>query len=137
MLAHGILVEFNAARSVDETVKDGVGHGGIANELMPAVWRELAGDEGGGAALAVIKDLQEVAVLVRGGFFKPPVINDRQLGLGQLLEQGRQVAACLACTDLPEQLWGVEVDLAASGRNSGPRPLKISYHAQIPDSTRL
>jgi hypothetical protein len=50
-------------------VEDGVGVGRVADEGMPPVDRELAGDEGGTAAISVHQNLQEVvagAVIERG-----------------------------------------------------------------------
>jgi hypothetical protein len=35
---------------VDEAVEDGVGEGGVADDLVPAVEWDLGGDEGGAAA---------------------------------------------------------------------------------------
>ena len=49
---------------VDESVEDGVAHGGIAGEFVPGVDRVLTGDEGGTGALAVIKDLEEQSILI-------------------------------------------------------------------------
>ena len=48
---------------VDEAVEDGVAEGGIANDVMPVLDGELAGDEGCAAAVAVFKDVEEVTAL--------------------------------------------------------------------------
>ena len=52
---------------VDESVEDGVAHGGIAGEFVPGVDRVLTGDEGGTGALAVIKDLEPQNSLALAG----------------------------------------------------------------------
>ena len=49
---------------VDESVEDGVAHGGIACEFVPGVDGVLTGDEGGAVALAVVKDLEEQSILI-------------------------------------------------------------------------
>ena len=49
---------------VDESVEDGVTHGGIAGEFVPGVDGVLAGDEGGSVALSVVKDLEEQSILI-------------------------------------------------------------------------
>ena len=49
---------------VDESVEDGVAHGGIAGEFVPGVDRVLTGDEGGTGSLAVIENLKEQSILI-------------------------------------------------------------------------
>lgn len=64
---------------VDEAVEDGVGVGRVADEGVPLVDRELAGDEGGTAAISVLQDLQEVvagAGIERG---EAPVVEDEKI----------------------------------------------------------
>ena len=45
---------------VDDAIQDGVGVGGLADEVMPCLHRRLAGDDGGAAAVALLDDLEEV-----------------------------------------------------------------------------
>ena len=54
---------------VNEAVEDGVAEGGVADHVVPVLQGELAGDEGGAPAVAVVEDLQEIAALgvVQGG----------------------------------------------------------------------
>ena len=58
--AQALALQRNAMGIVDETVEDGIGIGGIGDELVPAVDGKLAGDDGGVAAMAVVEDLEEV-----------------------------------------------------------------------------
>ena len=51
---------------VDQAVEHGVGDGSIADVLVPMRDRKLAGDHGGGAPVAVVDDLQQVAPLIGG-----------------------------------------------------------------------
>jgi len=46
---------------VNEAIQDGVAEGWVADNVVPMFNRDLAGNEGGGAAVAIIEDLQEVA----------------------------------------------------------------------------
>ena len=46
---------------VNETVQDGVAQGGVADDIVPMFDRNLAGDDGRGATVAIIEDLQKVA----------------------------------------------------------------------------
>jgi hypothetical protein len=49
---------------VDDAIEDRVGDGRIADQVVPAVDRDLAGDDGGAAAVALLDDLEEVATLL-------------------------------------------------------------------------
>ena len=46
---------------VNQAIQDGVGDRGIADVFMPVFDRELAGDDGGAGAVAVLDDLQEIS----------------------------------------------------------------------------
>ena len=72
---------------MDEAVEDGVGQCGVANELVPVIDGELAGDEGGGAANAIVDHLKQVAPLLGGHGRDAPVVEDQQIDLGECLEQ--------------------------------------------------
>jgi hypothetical protein len=51
---------------VDEAIADGVGMGGLADQVVPARDRDLAGDDGRAALGAIIEDLEQIAALGRG-----------------------------------------------------------------------
>ena len=51
---------------MDEPVEEGIGEGRVADDVMPGVDGQLAGDDGGGAAVSVLEDLEQVAAFVRG-----------------------------------------------------------------------
>jgi len=55
VFAHGVTFEVDAVGAVDEPVENGIRHGGVTDEFVPAGWRELAGDERGGPGVAVIR----------------------------------------------------------------------------------
>jgi hypothetical protein len=52
--------KFDAVGVMDETVQDGVGIGGIADDFVPTVDRELGCDHRGAAAIALFEDFQEI-----------------------------------------------------------------------------
>ena len=56
---------------VNQPVQNGVSHGGIADQFVPAGGRELAGDQRRGRAVAIIQHLQQVAVLSGRSLFQP------------------------------------------------------------------
>ena len=59
--SHAFAGELQSVGVVDETIQDGVRHGGIADGLVPMLDRELAGDDGGAAAVTVLEDFQQIA----------------------------------------------------------------------------
>ena len=69
---------------VDNAVEDGIGERGVADDLVPVVDRHLAGDDQRAGVVAVLNDLQQVAALLGGQRFRPPVIEDQQIDLGKL-----------------------------------------------------
>ena len=79
---------------MDEPVEDGVGEGRFADVIVPGLDRELAGDEGGFAAMAVVEDLEQIApgIVVEGD--QSEVVDQDQIGPGEAAQE-LQVAAVL------------------------------------------
>ena len=77
---------------VDEAVEDGVGVGRLADDGMPGRDRQLAGDDGGAPAVAVLKDLEQVVTGLGVQRFQAPVVQDQQLHGGQALEAAPDAA---------------------------------------------
>jgi len=59
---------------VDEAVENGVGERWAADDLMPLLDRNLAGDEGRGALVAILDDFEEIALLRLGEGRQTPVV---------------------------------------------------------------
>src|SRR5713226_993674 len=64
LLAQTVALELQAMGVVDDPVEDGVGEGRLADQVVPAVDRDLAGDQGGTAAVAILDDLEHVMTLL-------------------------------------------------------------------------
>ena len=64
LLAQALAAQFDAVGVVDDPIEDGVGQGGIADEFVPAIDRKLAGDDQRAGVVAVLDDLQQVALLL-------------------------------------------------------------------------
>ena len=64
---------------VDEAVEDGVGIGGIADEVVPLIDGDLAGDERGAAAVALFEDFEEIVAGAGIERLKAPVVEDKKL----------------------------------------------------------
>ena len=61
LLSHAFSGELKAVSVVNEAIQDGVAEGGVADNVVPMFNRDLAGDDGRGATVAIIEDLQKVA----------------------------------------------------------------------------
>ena len=72
---------------MDEAIEDGVGDGGIGDDLVPVLDRHLAGDDGRAALVAVVDYLEEIAPLLAGERGDAPVVEDEQIDPRQRLEQ--------------------------------------------------
>jgi hypothetical protein len=79
--------ELKAVSVVNEAVEDGVAQGGVADNFVPMFDGDLAGDDGRGATVAFIQDLQKVAPLGRIENRKAPVIEDQELNAADGFEQ--------------------------------------------------
>jgi hypothetical protein len=55
-LRHGVSLEVNLLRVVDQTVQDGVGQSEQTDRLMPMIDGELTADNRGPCAVAVMED---------------------------------------------------------------------------------
>jgi hypothetical protein len=71
--------EIDPVGVVDDAIENGVGIGGIADQLMPFVDGNLAGDDGRSAAVAFFENLEEI--VTSGGIegLETPVVEDEQL----------------------------------------------------------
>ena len=79
LLAQTVALELQAIGVVDDAVEDGVGKRRFADQILPAVDRDPAGDPRGATAVAVWDDLQHVVALLGAERFEAPVIEDKEL----------------------------------------------------------
>ena len=73
---------------VDQAVEDGVGQGGMAEGLVPARHRQLAGDHGRTSLVALVEDFQQIPPALVVERSQPPVVEHQDLDLG---ERGHQL----------------------------------------------
>ena len=66
LLAQRIAAQLEPVGIVDYAIQDRVGEGRIADQVVPAIDRDLAGDQRGAAAVALLDDLEQVAALGPG-----------------------------------------------------------------------
>jgi hypothetical protein len=72
---------------VDEAVEDGIGKSGVADDGMPVVEGELAGDEGGPPSVAILEKFEHIVALGIGERGEAEVVEDKELGLGETVQE--------------------------------------------------
>ena len=73
---------------MDEPVEYGVGVSRLGDHLMPLRHRELAGDDGGAAAVALFQDFEEIVTGLIVERLEPPIIEDQELGAAERSGRG-------------------------------------------------
>ena len=61
LFSHAFSGELKAVSVVNEAIQDGVAEGRVSDDVVPMFDGDLAGNDGGGATVAIIKNLQKVA----------------------------------------------------------------------------
>ena len=82
LLSERVPLEREFVRVMHQSVKDGVAQGGVPDDLVPLLDGELAGDQGGAQAVAVLQDFEDVTALLFGEVGQSPVIDDEQVEAG-------------------------------------------------------
>ena len=86
---------------MDEAVEDRIGIGRVANDRVPILHGELAGDDGRAAAIAFFQDFQQIVPGLGIERFQSPIIQNQQLdateragdaGIAAVAARERQVA---------------------------------------------
>jgi hypothetical protein len=95
--------EIDAVGVMDQAVEDGVGVGGIADQRMPLIDRELAGDDGGAAAVAVLKDLQEVVAGRGVERLEAPIVEDEKIDSAERAQDAGVAAVAARQSEIGEQ----------------------------------
>src|SRR5215211_3000394 len=91
--AEAFALEREPVGIVHEAIEDGIGDGGIADEVLD---RQLTGHDGRAASVPILHDLQEVTALLDEHRSEPPVVEDEKLDASEALEEPSvpTVAAC-------------------------------------------
>jgi hypothetical protein len=72
---------------VSDAIENGVGQSGISHEFVPAVDRKLAGDDQRASVVAVLDDLQQIALLLGQQWFGSPVVEYEKVDAAELTHQ--------------------------------------------------
>lgn len=95
---------------MNETVEDGVGECGLADDIVPFVDRQLAGDECRGGAVTVLHDFHQIAALAGAEPIRSPIIEDQQIAFGQRAEEPRKAAIAMSQFEIGEEPWHTGID---------------------------
>src|SRR5260370_25461133 len=79
LLAQTVALELQAVGVVNDAVENGVGEGRLADQVMPALDRDLAGDPRGAAAVALFDDFQRIVAMLPPQRPQPPHLVHWQL----------------------------------------------------------
>jgi len=79
LLAQTVAAELEAVGIVNDAVEDGVSECRLSDQGVPAVDRDLAGDQGGAAAIAVLDDFEHVMPPLGPERLEAPIVEDQQL----------------------------------------------------------
>ena len=72
---------------IEQPVEDGVAEGGVADDIVPVVDGDLAGEQGAAAGVAVVEDLEEVVSSLSRERSESPVVEDEEPCPGEPLDQ--------------------------------------------------
>ena len=86
LFSHAFSVELKAVSIVNEAVEDRIAEGGITYDVVPIFDGDLTGDDGGGAAMAIIEDLEKIAPFGRIEYRQAPIIEDEELNAAEVFE---------------------------------------------------
>jgi hypothetical protein len=108
---------------MDQAVQDGIGEGGISDDIVPVLEGELAGEEGGFSFGAVFNDLQEIAALGLVEGSQTIIIDGQEVGLEEAVHELGIGAIGPGPSQLIDKSWEAEVtageSLAAGGLGEG------------------
>ena len=102
-LAHRRSVQCDAVGGVDDAVEDGVGQGGIADDLVPMLDRHLAGDDEGSPATSVLGDFEEIPPVLRQQGLRSKIVENQYIDLRQRGQQLGMAAVAPGQVELGEQ----------------------------------
>jgi hypothetical protein len=80
---------------VNNAIQDRVSEGGLGNHFKPDCHGELAGDQDGATAIAILDDLHEIAPMARGEAIRSPIVEHEEIGFDQDAEQPGKAAIAM------------------------------------------
>ena len=77
---------------VDEAVQDGVGVGGVPNDLMPGRQGELGGDDRRPSAVSLLENFEQIVTGAGVEGLEAEVVENEQIGAAEGLDEARMAA---------------------------------------------
>ena len=102
--------EIDPLRVVNDAIENGISVGGIADQLVPFVDRDLAGDDRRSPTVAFFEDFEEVVAGSSIERLKTPIIEDEQLHTAKRPQQACIPAIAARKREVGEQLWNALVE---------------------------
>jgi hypothetical protein len=102
--------KIDAVGVVDDAIEDGVGVGGIADDLVPFVDGDLAGDDGRSSTITFFEDFEEV--MTSGGIerLETPIVEDEQLHTAERPQDASIAAVVAGECEIGEELGNALVE---------------------------
>ena len=119
MLAHRLTLESEPVAVVDQPIEDRICDGRILEVSVPLLDRELARDQGGLAVVAIVEDLQQVSTDRIGQWGESEVVDDDEIGFGELAQERRLVLQRGVTGELVDEPRKPEAADAVVGAASG------------------
>jgi len=103
VLAHRISAHFDSVCVVNEPIEDPVGHGGIADLLVPLADRKLRGEQRGTCLVAILADFPKVPTFGFAERGHGPVIDDEHIDAAEPDQELTQAAVGTSQSEIAEQ----------------------------------
>jgi hypothetical protein len=95
---------------VDEAVEDGVGIGWVADDLVPFVDWDLAGQDGRATAISFFEDLVEITASATVERFEAPIIEDEKLDAVEAAHDASVAAVAVGQREIGEELGNALIE---------------------------
>jgi hypothetical protein len=102
--------EIDAVCVVHDAIENGVGIGRIANQIVPFVDWDLAGDDSRSAAIAFFEDLEEIVARSGVERFEPPIVEDEQLHTAERTQDASITAIAAGEREIGKQFWNALIE---------------------------
>ncbi len=110
MFAHALAGEFDSVGIVNDAIEDSVGERWIADDVVPAIDRHLAGAKDRTGIVAVLDDFEQVAGLVGGELFRPPIVEDEEFDPAEGAQQLGVAAVAAGEGECGEEPWDTMIE---------------------------
>ena len=90
--------------------KNGVGQGGNADQVVPAVHGNLTGDDDGALVVAILDDFEEIARLVGIERLRAPIVENEQLYAGERAQEPGVAGGAVDDGEIGEETGNADVE---------------------------